>query len=126
MKFVFNGIKTTDKKLVKGWFSFCQLRKVVTFYAAEYGTHKEIRETFKVQNDTDTMTDYFDKDRIVFNQGEEFYPEALKGAILGLERLIRKIEKRLLDPKNKRNEQYYLDEIKGKRQQINEIKALLK
>lgn len=127
MKFAYNGIRTSDKKLIKGHFNFCTFRKCVTFYASDYGSlNQEMKEKFKVKNDSDSMTDYFEKDRFVINQGEEFFPEACKASIALIEKTIKNIEKRLLTPKGKRNEAYYLDEIKGKRQLINMIQENFK
>lgn len=69
LKFYWNGIKATDGKLNRCFFSNGALLHhpagTITIYSKEYSHfHKEIYEAFEVENDSDMMTDYFEKDRI--------------------------------------------------------------
>jgi hypothetical protein len=69
LKFFYNGIKGTDKKLQKVFYSNGPFKNLptgtITIYAREYCRFtKEIRDIFTVKNDTDIMTDYFENDRI--------------------------------------------------------------
>lgn len=68
--FHWNGIKDTKgAKLQKCWYSGGELLRhpagTITIYARDYSHFSDkVRACFKVENDTDTMTDYFDNDRI--------------------------------------------------------------
>lgn len=68
--FYWNGIKDTKgDKLQKCWYSGGKLTNhpdgTITIYARDYSRFSDkVRACFKVENDTDTMTDYFDDDRI--------------------------------------------------------------
>jgi hypothetical protein len=81
--FYWNGIKD-DKgsKLQKAWFSLGQLtnypQATITIYARDYCHFSDnVRACFVVQNDTDTMTDYFDSDRIRVIPSHPLYPQVL-------------------------------------------------
>jgi hypothetical protein len=78
---MWNGIKV-DGKLFKGWYSMGQLRNypqgTITIYASEYDRFPII-EGLQVQNDSDSMTDYFEKDRIRVTPDNPHY-EAVKAA----------------------------------------------
>lgn len=67
MKFQAHGIKT-ENGVEKCRYTVSQLlngKNAITIYAAEYGHFSdEVRKHFTVENDTDSMTDYFEKDRI--------------------------------------------------------------
>lgn len=84
VKFFYNGMKINGSKLIKGSFcyhaEFTDLVGVtypeqVTFYASEYG-NEGLFEVFKVENNTDSATDYFEKDRIRFAVGHPMFAEA--------------------------------------------------
>lgn len=76
LRFFYNGIKTSDGKLFKGWFSKND-NGVITFYAKEYGhAPKEIQDAFAVENDSDSQTDYFEKDRIRIKPNTKYYQAA--------------------------------------------------
>ena len=126
MKFMFNGIKL-EKTLIKGWFSFCHFRKTITFYADSYEHLPEaISSKFQIRNQTDSQTDYFDKDKFDLDQSNEMFNEACKVCVQKIEKTIRNIERRLLTSSGQRNENYYLNEIMGYRRNINEIKTFIK
>jgi len=67
-KFVWNGIKV-DKKLYRAWYSDGKLKNypvgTITIYAKEYyRPPMPIIEGLTVHNDSDSMSDYFEHDRI--------------------------------------------------------------
>lgn len=90
LKFFYNGIKDADGKLQRVWYSNAKLLNepdgTITIYAR---THKPLSATvnaaFKVENDSDLMTDYFEKDRIRVRPTHPLYPEV--AAALELVRL---------------------------------------
>jgi hypothetical protein len=53
-------------------------KKAVTVYAKDYGhaLGRVFADAANYQNDTDTMTDYFDKGRVVLFEGHSLYPAA--------------------------------------------------
>ena len=65
IKFYYNGIKVDGGKLIKCHYSKGNLTNhpetTITIYASDYG--HVLPTTLNPQNDTDIMTDYFDKDR---------------------------------------------------------------
>lgn len=68
MKFLWNGIKSNGK-LYRAWYSDGQLigypPGTLSIYAKDHsGFNAEIDAAFKVENNTDYQTDYFDKDKI--------------------------------------------------------------
>ena len=70
IKFMYNGIKI-DSKLIKGFWSYGNSTNKnikATFYVKDYDNNhrKLLTEYFKVENDSDIMTDYFETDRIRF------------------------------------------------------------
>lgn len=84
IKFFWNGIKINgDKKLIR---CFCSLdnrhdgRQCVTIYARDYSGHLP-GDLFAVQNETDSMTDYFETDRASLFPGHPLYPYARAAAI---------------------------------------------
>jgi hypothetical protein len=85
LKFFYNGIKETSiadraarAPLQTCWYSVNEIRgypdETITIYAREYcygtypnrwvGFSQGIKDAFKVENDTDIMTDYHETDRI--------------------------------------------------------------
>lgn len=78
--FYWNGIKDAKgEKLQRAWYSDGELISypagTITIYARDYGRFsKLVHECFSVKNDTDTMTDYFDKDTIRVIPSHPLYP----------------------------------------------------
>ncbi len=75
IRYMWNGIKV-DGKLYKLWYSF-QTQSYqnddnphITMFATSYSNRfpTEIHDLFTVRNDTDSMTDYFDKDSITLDR----------------------------------------------------------
>lgn len=79
LKFFYNGIKGSDGKLQKCYFwesrgNFPE--GTITIYAKEYKRFSaEVREHFTVENNTDSMTDYFEEDRIRVNPSHPLYAQ---------------------------------------------------
>jgi len=90
IKFFWNGIKINgEKTLIKCFYSLDNQRECVTIYARDYGVHLP-SDMFPVENDTDSMTDYFATDHIVVFPDHPLYlyarAAALKAEIRNLER----------------------------------------
>lgn len=85
-KFFWNGIKVNNGKLQKGHYikgSYTPEsglpNDTITIYADGYsGFSCEVWEAFDVQNDSDSMTDYFEKDRIRVKPDHPLYAQVLK------------------------------------------------
>ena len=92
IKFFYNGIKI-DGKLFKGWWSDQSTitnAPVVTFYASTYELMPFFGE--KVHNNSDSTTDYFEKDHIRFFKDSPFYGRALAAhALAESRRLARRL-----------------------------------
>ena len=77
--FYYNGIKDAKGgKLQKCWYSSGELRSypagTITIYARDYCRFSaKVNACFAVENDTDTMTDYFDDDKIRVIPGHPLY-----------------------------------------------------
>lgn len=76
--FYYNGIKL-DGKLYKGWYSkgtYTEYSGIpqgtITIYSEGYDNFPKI-EGLQIHNDTDTMTDYFDKDKIYVRPDSKHY-----------------------------------------------------
>lgn len=82
MKVLWNGIKS-EGKLYRCFFSDGQLINhpagTLTIYAKDYGNmSKEISAAFKVENNSDSMTDYFETSHIRVNPDHPLYAEVRK------------------------------------------------
>lgn len=87
----------------------------VTIYARKYGYSEIPREMGAVRNDTDTMTDYFDKDSLDLHPGDAWYDRAkevaMKSLIRDLKRRIAWLEKDLEKPASAAHRQIGMDEL---------------
>ena len=83
LRFFYNGIKASDGKLQRCWYSDAQLLHhptgTITIYARGSFT-KEVSDEFVVTNDSDLMTDYFEHDRIRVEPDDMHYAK-VKGAL---------------------------------------------
>lgn len=90
IRFMYNGMKQ-EKTLYKGWYSMGRLTNApegtITIYASDYKSFPHI-EGLTIENNTDSMTDYFEKDRIRVTPDNPYY-EAVKAAY-GLQEAKRK------------------------------------
>ena len=79
IKFYYNGMKADDNPgLQKCWYSASALLRhpagTFTLYARDYRAFSpEIAMAFKVENDTDIMTDYIQKDLIRVEPSHPLY-----------------------------------------------------
>lgn len=90
LKFFWNGIKGLDGKLQKASYSDGQLLNhpsgTLTIYAGTRGNagcsrfKADVRQAFAVENDSDSMTDYFESDRIRVTPDHPLYA-AVKAAM---------------------------------------------
>ena len=84
LQFYYNGIRTSSGKLQKAWYSARNGKNelnVITIYKRDYGSFSaEIQEAFKVENDSDGLTDYFEKDRIRVTEFHPLYSVVLEAA----------------------------------------------
>tara|TARA_R110000868_G_scaffold113754_3_gene305098 strand:- start:42 stop:353 length:312 start_codon:yes stop_codon:yes gene_type:complete len=98
LKFFYNGIKENGEKLQKAHYSMGGYvgmpEFVITIYNREYIRFStEIRESFKVQNDTDSMTDYFCKDTIRVMPDHALYADVLAAYVKQQDSYNRKYNK---------------------------------
>ena len=84
LRFFYNGIKTAEGRyagqLQKAWYSDAKLCNspagTITIYARDYEHFSaEIRAAFVVVNNSDSMTDYFENDRIRVEPSHPLYAE---------------------------------------------------
>lgn len=85
LKFFYNGIKADAGKLEKCSYSDGSLINspagTITIYARNYSRFsRAIAEQFEVENNTDTMTDYFENDTIRVQPDHQLYA-AVKAAL---------------------------------------------
>ena len=96
-KFVFNGIKH-DGKLYKAHYSegpYVNLPEgTITIYAKECIKFPQIRD-LAIENESDMMTDYSEKDRIRVQPSNKYYEEVLSA--------LRKQEERTRKAREKQN-----------------------
>lgn len=101
LRFFYNGIKGEDGKLQKCSYSIGNLigdypENTISIYAKDYSRFTgEIRSEMLVHNESDTMTDYFENDRIRLVPGHKHYKAALKALIDGLEKDKKRKQKKV-------------------------------
>lgn len=83
LKFFYNGIKDSGGKLQRCWFSGSMLINhpagTITIYKRDYSSFSDgVHAAFKVQNDTEIQTDYFEKDRIRVEPSHPLYALVLE------------------------------------------------
>jgi hypothetical protein len=84
LRFMWNGIKVGTGKLQKAFYSEGALLHhpsgTITVYARDYKRFSaEVRDAFRVENDTDSQTDYFESDRFRVTPDHPLYPAVLQG-----------------------------------------------
>ena len=80
IKFVYNGIKDEQGRLHRAHFSKGYHKDgddIITIYARDYEDLPSA-EGLEVKNDSDMMTDYFEKDRIEVRPENKFYEQVLE------------------------------------------------
>lgn len=134
IKFAFNGIRNGRDLVCKGWFSYQKATTIcgrevaehVTFYADSYRASipSEVRELVTVENDTDSMTDYFEKDRFVMEAGHPLFKAALTAACKEADRRVARLAKRAAKATGY-NAEYYTMELNNYTAQADEMRARL-
>lgn len=86
LRFFWNGIKVGKGKLQRAWASTGKLinspEGTLTIYAREYTSFSpEVHAAFKVENNTDSMTDYFEKDHIRIEPSHPLYAQVVAGMV---------------------------------------------
>jgi hypothetical protein len=128
LKFFYNGIKVNGGKLQGCYFSFAQdAHAHINCYASEYGHFSsEIHGLFNVHNDSDTMTDYFEKDRFTILPGTEYWKAACEVCIKTEERWKIKEAKWLAkNPNNKYAQERYEQAMERIANRIEAIKKVM-
>ena len=81
LKFFWNGIKGSDGKLYRAFIHDGELRNfpsgTITISARDGHFSAEVAEQFKVYNETDSQSDYFENDRIRVIPTHPLYPQVL-------------------------------------------------
>lgn len=79
LRFLWNGIKDSGGKLQRCSYSLAAMMQhpvgTVTVYARDRRFSEEVRAAFTVENDTDLMADYFDKDRFLVTPDHPLYTQ---------------------------------------------------
>ena len=103
LKFFYNGIKDSTGRLHKAWYSYSETRNngmTLTVYSADHTCSRfaseEIGGAFTVENDTDTMTDYFRPDSITIPKDHKYFRAAISATIKQEEKRVRRLQKQLL------------------------------
>lgn len=83
LKFMYNGIKL-DGQLFSGFYSMgtyteCSgiAQGTITIYANDYKSFPSI-EGLQIHNESDSMTDYFEEDKIRVEPTSKYYTEVLE------------------------------------------------
>jgi hypothetical protein len=97
MKFFYNGIKGSDGKLQKCYYSEGPYLKVpsdvITIWGKNYKSFsEEVAQAFKVEDGSDMQSDYFENEHILVPSSHPLYP-AVRAA---LEKQKEHIERRRL------------------------------
>ena len=101
IKFYYNGIKVNNGKLEKiGWSAPQQDGMIYGFANSYCGLSKEIKELFTVENNTDSVTDLFEKDILKIQSNHPLYNEAKKALIADLNKSIKRCIKNGRDYKH--------------------------
>jgi len=79
MKFLKQAIKC-NRKRIKVWYSNAKLlnypKGTITIYAKEYS--EKLPEELNPENETNSQTDYFDKDKARITPDNKYYEEVKK------------------------------------------------
>lgn len=82
IRFFYNGLKTDDhEKLQKAFYSEYENGNICVHAEGYDDFSKEIKDQFSVANNTDIMTDYFEKDRFQISPSHPLYNLAKKAML---------------------------------------------
>lgn len=76
-KFQQNAIVQNGKRFAV-WYSV-NSEKSITIYEERYSYFRDLTG-FNIVNNSDSMTDYFERSRFTLNEGDEYFEEAMKAA----------------------------------------------
>lgn len=102
VKFLWNGIKV-DGELYRASYSIANYKvrgiaeNSILVYAKDYSGLPQL-EGLQIENDSDIMTDYFEKDRIYIQPDNKYYNDALSA----YKKMTEHIEKRIAKRNRKR------------------------
>lgn len=99
MKFMYNGIKGSDGKLQKCWYSTANWlnkpQEMIRIYGKGYKSFSaEVKAAFIVEDGTDVMSDYFETEHIDVLPTHPLYAEVFHALLLVRERNERLKSKR--------------------------------
>ena len=98
IRFFYNGLKVGNGKLQRAWFSFGNYTDGttgVTIYGRGYqGFSADVAAAFKVQNDSDSQSDYFVEDQIRVMPDHPRFADAVAMVIKRLEKDIVRCDKK--------------------------------
>ena len=103
LKFFYNGIKVNGGILQKAFYcqgaytpESCIPSGTITIYGKDYRRFSaEIRELLEVRNDTDSMSDYFETDRIYVKPDHPLYAQVLTAFNLQEDKAAKRRAKRM-------------------------------
>ena len=129
---VSNEIRITATGIYKGenycscYYRYDEKSGEVEINARNYG-HVIPREMGNVRNDTDAMTDYFDKDSLTLRPGDKWYDQvkvaAIKGIIHDLKRNIAWLKRDLEKPGSATHRQLGMDKLCEYEKQLAKLTA---
>ena len=82
LKFFYNGIKAADGKLQRCHYSIGEVKpypyETITIYARDYiGFNAAVSQEFKIENNSELLSDYNEKDCIRVTPAHPLYAEVL-------------------------------------------------
>lgn len=99
IKWMWNGIKVDGK--LHG-FSYSKgvligdMEETITLYAKEYSNHLPKIDGLNIENDSDSMTDYFTTDSIHIRKDSKFWNEAFSAYLKSEQHYEKQMDKRIL------------------------------
>lgn len=102
LKFFWNGVKGSDGKLQRVFYSVGRLLSApegtISIYARDLGRFSdEVRASFEVQNNSDSMSDYFESDFIRVRPLHPLYREVAGAYLVSAARSVAALERALAD-----------------------------
>ena len=119
LRFFYNGIKVGKESLQKAHYSFTPAREEpkgvskprLYIYARDYARFSgEVRDQFEVINNTDSMTDYFERDHIEVYPDHPLFKAVAEAYLKQVERQVRMDEKKGRESQGR--DLKYLDELR--------------
>ena len=98
IKVVFNGIKLNgklEKAMISPYFEKGELKYISVYKDGCYRFSDGIHSIFKVKNNSDTLTDYFEKDSIRIEKDNQYFKDFVKAALISRQRNLNSYKKRI-------------------------------